>query len=148
MSFSLDTQVLLSDKSSKSIQELIDNSNAGRPTLSGHSYDVRHRGVEFCSLSLPRVSGRSEYVIEITLETGEVIVCGPDQCFMSLHGKYLQARELHMGMLLMGLGSLCHERTYVIEKTKMRDLIMPLAKVCTVKYRNYALSCGIFVKSS
>lgn len=142
MSFSKQTKILLSNHSQVTFEELLKDHQGAR----GHSYDSRHNGLEFCNFALPRETGLLRKVVEIELDSDEIIVSSLDQRFLLMDGTAAEARELHMGLPLFGMKSVTGERLYLVRRTSIKDVTDRLITVRTLKYSNFALGCGVFVR--
>jgi len=90
--FAGNTKVSLTDGRELSMKELVDEFNSGRQN---YCYSVEENGsVCIRPIKDPRITRRSCSVIELTLESGETIVCTPDHKFMLVDGSYERADKL------------------------------------------------------
>ncbi|GAB4339376.1 MAG: hypothetical protein OHK0047_30170 [Leptolyngbyaceae cyanobacterium] len=90
--FSGDTQVALADGRSLSFKQIVDEQAQGKEHF---CYTIRHDGtIGLERIVNPRVTKSNAQVIQVTLDTGETIVCTPDHRFMLRDGSYKAACDL------------------------------------------------------
>ena len=100
--FTGDTKIRLTDGRSLSFKELIKEAGEGKKHWT-FSFNPQTKKIEIAEIKNPRLTRKSEKIIEITLDNGEKIKCTLDHLFMLRDGSYKKARDLVFGDSLMPL---------------------------------------------
>lgn len=98
--FTGDTRVKTLDGKNPTFKELVDNHVSELWVL---AYDLETQQVVPAKAINPRVTRKVKELIQITLNTGEKIVCTPDHLFLTRSGEYVAAKELRVNSSLMPL---------------------------------------------
>jgi len=99
--FSGDTKVALADGRDLTFKELVAEQAEGKEHF---CYTIRNDGKIGIEQAInARVTKKDAEVVQVTLDTGDVIECTPDHRFMLRDGSYRQAAELRAGDSLMPL---------------------------------------------
>ncbi|MDO8489800.1 MAG: DNA topoisomerase (ATP-hydrolyzing) subunit B [bacterium] len=99
--FSGDTQIALTDGRTISFIDLIEEQQNGKEHFCYTVLDNGSIGVE--KIIGPRITKKDARVIEVTLDSGDIITCTPDHQFMLRDGSYKQAHQLKTTDSLMPL---------------------------------------------
>lgn len=158
--FSGDTKIALTDGRSISFIDLIEEQKNGKEHFCYTILQDGTIGVE--KILHPRVTKKNTEVIEITLDTGEAIVCTPDHKFMLRDGSYSTAQELTSADSLMPLRKKISEigGRVIIDAEAVKNFNHKIISARKLNQKidvydieiphthNFALASGIFVHNS
>lgn len=146
MAFFQGTRILLSNFNVTSFKNIIDY--RGVEPQRCISYD-QHLGMyQFSNFTLPRQSGVASDCVGISICGCRHFYCNGDQLFYSKDGNYVEAKDLKIGDLLIGIKSLSDpSHRYVVTSIDNAEVDMPVCKVIIPNYKNFALECGVFARA-
>lgn len=143
--FTGDTKIALVDGTAPSFLEAIERVNNGERLF---GYSVDHQGsVVVSELIKPRKIG-TEKVIEVVLDSGDIIKCTPDHKFMTLEGVYIEAKDLKKDTSLISLIKVNLAANHkVVEIRYSENEVEDVYCLTAPEYGNFALEAGVFVKN-
>lgn len=87
------TKVRLADGTTKTLSELVDDDSKGHVNI-GLSFNLTTGEFEPFQIESPRITKYVTELVELTLESGEVVRCTPDHQFLLESGVYKAAKDL------------------------------------------------------
>lgn len=145
--FSGDTKVKMLDGTNKTFEELVEYEKE-HPNSDYWVYSVNENG-EFVpgKAKLPRITGYTKELIELTLDNGAKIKCTPDHMFMLRDGTYKAAKDLENTDSLMPLytkyedGSFCKDQRKIVSKQIIKyETEIPVYDLTVDTYHNFLLA--------
>jgi DNA gyrase subunit B len=160
--FAGDTLVARADGPPLSLRELVEEAQKGR-IHTGLTWGADGR-IRPAPLASPRRTRREAAVIEVTLDTGDRLLCTPDHPFLRRDGTYAPAGSLRPGESLMtwtspsspgvraagdfGLPGEVPAGNHKVVRVSPHPVRMDVYDLEVENTHNFALACGIFVHNS
>jgi len=115
--FTKNTEVRLADGRNLSFGDLVKEHKAGKKN---YTFTTNDDGkISIAEILNPRMTKRDAQLVQVTLDTGEKIVCTPDHRFLLKNQEYVEAENLVAGESLMPL----YTRLSKKEDSDIKDMV-------------------------
>ena len=136
--FTGDMRVRMADGSTITFEEMVRR----KQKLPLISYDLREKKTVVSYGVDAKVMKHVKEIMEVTLDTGDVIKCTPEHWFLTADNGYVEAQDLTEG-------------TALVPDHKVKDIMrvvldeeIPVYDVSVDEYENFMLECGVIVHNS
>ena len=136
--FTGDMRVRMADGSTITFEEMVRR----KQKLPLISYDLREKKTVVSYGVDAKVMKHVKEIMEVTLDTGDVIKCTPEHWFLTADNGYVEAQDLTEG-------------TALVPDHKVKDIMrvvldeeIPVYDVSVDEYENFMLACGVIVHNS
>ena len=136
--FTGDTRVRLSDGRTMSFEQMAEMEQ-GIPLV---SYDMHEKKKVLSYGTDAKVMKQVKEIVEVTLDTGDVVKCTPEHWFLTADDGYVEAQDLKPGTALVPQHSVRDVMRVVLDKE------IPVYDVTVDLFQNFELECGVIVHNS
>ena len=136
--FTGDTRVRLSDGRTISFEQMAEKKQ-GFPLI---SYDLHQKKKVLSYGTDAREMKKVKEIVEVTLDTGDVVKCTPEHWFLTVDDGYMEAQDLKPGTALVPEHSVKDVMRVVLDKE------IPVYDVTVDLFQNFELECGVIVHNS
>lgn len=136
--FTGDTRVRLSDGRTMSFEQMAEM-DQGIPLV---SYDMHEKKKVLSYGTDAKVMKQVKEIVEVTLDTGDVVKCTPEHWFLTADDGYVEAQDLKPGTALVPEHSVRDVMRVVLDKE------IPVYDVTVDNFQNFVLECGVIVHNS
>ena len=136
--FTGDTRVRLSDGRTISFEQMAEM-DQGIPLV---SYDMHEKKKVLSYGTDAKVMKQVKEIVEVTLDTGDVVKCTPEHWFLTADDGYVEAQDLKPGTALVPEHSVRDVMRVVLDKE------IPVYDVTVDLFQNFELECGVIVHNS
>ena len=136
--FTGDTRVRLSDGRTMSFEQMAEM-DQGIPLV---SYDMHEKKKVLSYGTDAKVMKKVKEIVEVTLDTGDVVKCTPEHWFLTADDGYVEAQDLKPGTALVPEHSVRDVMRVVLDKE------IPVYDVTVDLFQNFELECGVIVHNS
>ena len=136
--FTGDTRVRLSDGRTMSFEQMAEMEQ-GIPHV---SYDMHEKKKVLSYGTDAKVMKQVKEIVEVTLDTGDVVKCTPEHWFLTADDGYVEAQDLKPGTALVPQHSVRDVMRVVLDKE------IPVYDVTVDLFQNFELECGVIVHNS
>ena len=136
--FTGDTRVRLSDGRTMSFEQMAEMEQ-GIPLV---SYDMHEKKKVLSYGTDAKVMKQVKEIVEVTLDTGDVVKCTPEHWFLTADYGYVEAQDLKPGTALVPQHSVRDVMRVVLDKE------IPVYDVTVDLFQNFELECGVIVHNS
>ena len=136
--FTGDTRVRLSDGRTISFEQMAEKKQ-GFPLI---SYDLHQKKKVLSYGTDAREMKKVKEIVEVTLDTGDVVKCTPEHWFLTVDDGYMEAQDLKPGTSLVPEHFVKDVMRVVLDKE------IPVYDVTVDLFQNFELECGVIVHNS
>ena len=136
--FTGDTRVRLSDGRTISFEQMAEKKQ-GFPLI---SYDLHQKKKVLSYGTDAREMKKVKEIVEVTLDTGDVVKCTPEHWFLTVDDGYMEAQDLKPGTALVPEHFVKDVMRVVLDKE------IPVYDVTVDLFQNFELECGVIVHNS
>ena len=136
--FTGDTRVRLSDGRTISFEQMAEKKQ-GFPLI---SYDLHQKKKVLSYGTDAREMKKVKEIVEVILDTGDVVKCTPEHWFLTVDDGYMEAQDLKPGTALVPEHSVKDVMRVVLDKE------IPVYDVTVDLFQNFELECGVIVHNS
>lgn len=136
--FTGDTRVRLSDGRTISFEQMAEKKQG----FSLISYDLHEKKKVLSYGTDAREMKKVKEIVEVTLDTGDVVKCTPEHWFLTVDDGYMEAQDLKPGTALVPEHSVKDVMRVVLDKE------IPVYDVTVDLFQNFELECGVIVHNS
>ena len=136
--FTGDTRVRLSDGRTISFEQMAEKKQ-GFPLI---SYDLHQKKKVLSYGTDAKEMKKVKEIVEVTLDTGDVVKCTPEHWFLTMEDGYMEAQDLKPGTALVPQHSVRDVMRVVLDKE------IPVYDVTVDLFQNFELECGVIVHNS
>ncbi len=136
--FTGDTRVRLSDGRTISFEQMAEKKQ-GFPLI---SYDLHQKKKVLSYGTDAKEMKKVKEIVEVTLDTGDVVKCTPEHWFLTVDDGYMEAQDLKPGTALVPEHFVKDVMRVVLDKE------IPVYDVTVDLFQNFELECGVIVHNS
>ena len=136
--FTGDTRVRLSDGRTISFEQMAEKKQ-GFPLI---SYDLHQKKKVLSYGTDAKEMKKVKEIVEVTLDTGDVVKCTPEHWFLTMEDGYMEAQDLKPGTALVPEHFVKDVMRVVLDKE------IPVYDVTVDLFQNFELECGVIVHNS
>ena len=136
--FTGDTRVRLSDGRTISFEQMAEKKQ-GFPLI---SYDLHQKKKVLSYGTDAKEMKNVKEIVEVTLDTGDVVKCTPEHWFLTMEDGYMEAQDLKPGTALVPEHFVKDVMRVVLDKE------IPVYDVTVDLFQNFELECGVIVHNS
>ena len=136
--FTGDTRVRLSDGRAISFEQMAEKKQ-GFPLI---SYDLHQKKKVLSYGTDAKEMKKVKEIVEVTLDTGDVVKCTPEHWFLTMEDGYMEAQDLKPGTALVPEHFVKDVMRVVLDKE------IPVYDVTVDLFQNFELECGVIVHNS
>jgi hypothetical protein len=136
--FTGDTRVRLSDGRTISFEQMAEKKQ-GFPLI---SYDLHQKKKVLSYGTDAKEMKMVKEIVEVTLDTGDVVKCTPEHWFLTMEDGYMEAQDLKPGTALVPEHFVKDVMRVVLDKE------IPVYDVTVDLFQNFELECGVIVHNS
>ena len=136
--FTGDTRVRLSDGRTISFEQMAEKKQ-GFPLI---SYDLHQKKKVLSYGTDAKEMKKVKEIVEVTLDTGDVVKCTPEHWFLTPDDGYMEAQDLKPGTALVPEHFVKDVMRVVLDKE------IPVYDVTVDLFQNFELECGVIVHNS
>lgn len=136
--FTGDTRVKLSDGRTISFEQMAEKKQ-GFPLI---SYDLHQKKKVLSYGTDAKEMKKVKEIVEVTLDTGDVVKCTPEHWFLTMEDGYMEAQDLKPGTALVPEHFVKDVMRVVLDKE------IPVYDVTVDLFQNFELECGVIVHNS
>ena len=136
--FTGDTRVRLSDGRTISFEQMAEKKQ-GFPLI---SYDLHQKKKVLSYGKDAKEMKKVKEIVEVTLDTGDVVKCTPEHWFLTMEDGYMEAQDLKPGTALVPEHFVKDVMRVVLDKE------IPVYDVTVDLFQNFELECGVIVHNS
>ena len=137
-----DTVIPLLDGTKQKIKDLV-----GQKDFYVYSIDLKTKEIVPGLVEKVWLTGYSE-CLKITLDNNETLIVTPDHKMIDINGKFVKAKDLKIGSLLLGSVNVFKIiQSYSVKNIEKLEGIRPVYNMTVSDTHTYALDIGIFIKN-
>lgn len=136
--FTGDTRVRLSDGRTISFEQMAEKKQEF-PLI---SYDLHQKKKVLSYGTDAKEMKKVKEIVEVTLDTGDVVKCTPEHWFLTMEDGYMEAQDLKPGTALVPEHFVKDVMRVVLDKE------IPVYDVTVDLFQNFELECGVIVHNS